>query len=224
LHDKIAEKNGKCNGIIIDTFDGKDAAFLPQSMFPVTVDYISHAHKDTHAKKPLPISAKLSKAVKENAQALRDGYFSGKKGETIFTDIVRLKNIMLDEQKSIRLSQDYQALATTHVDKLLFYHSDNLFVALSNAAIQLVDTLSLPVGEISIGAKVTDKIEIATIDSGDLSKTIEALHKNSIDVVVKQSDGTITIHDYIPSENANKESQVQDKESEESTQNQDEGR
>jgi len=97
LYEKIKNKAGKCNGIIIGSYDGSDCAFLPQSMFPVTLQYISHVHKDSNSKKPLPVDEDLFKEIKQNAQELRANFFTVRKGETIFTDIIRLKNLMLDE-------------------------------------------------------------------------------------------------------------------------------
>ena len=97
LRDKLIEENGKCNRIIITKYDGEDSVFLPQSMFPVTINYISHVHKDAKTRKPLPIKDKLHSEIKSKAQELKNNFLSGKKDELIFTEIVRLKNLMLDE-------------------------------------------------------------------------------------------------------------------------------
>jgi biotin operon repressor len=190
LRDKIMKIHGKCNGIVIDSYDGIDSAFLPQGMFPVIASYLSHTHKDEKTNRPLPIDKKLFMKIKNKAQTLRFNYIGGKRDELIYTDIYRLKALMLEEQKSIRLSQNYHELAVKHPSRLLIYPHDDKFIALSKAAEQLAEILSLPTEQISIGAKVTDVANIISVNSANISKTIEELRKNGIDLAVSNADGS----------------------------------
>ena len=47
IHDKQVKKYGRCLTIVLEEFDGKNAAFLLQNMFPVTEHYLDHMHTRT---------------------------------------------------------------------------------------------------------------------------------------------------------------------------------
>lgn len=44
IHDKQMAKYGKCLTIVLGEFDGKEAAFLLQNMFPIRDYYLDHIH------------------------------------------------------------------------------------------------------------------------------------------------------------------------------------
>lgn len=90
---KKVEKYGKCNTIVLGSFDNKKAAFLIQNMFPITEYYIDHIH--TKNGQPVPVTYKLQnrvkKCVNEVIALTKRGY------KTTFTDIKRLETLMLSE-------------------------------------------------------------------------------------------------------------------------------
>ena len=45
IHDKQVTKYGKCLTIVLGEFDGKEAAFLLQNMFPIRDYYLDHIHR-----------------------------------------------------------------------------------------------------------------------------------------------------------------------------------
>lgn len=93
IRDKQIEKYGKCNTIVIGSFDGKKAAFLLQNLFPITEQYLDHIH--TRNGNPVPVNYALAQEVKSNLQQLRQLIYRGKK--VVFPDVKRLERLMLDE-------------------------------------------------------------------------------------------------------------------------------
>ncbi len=94
--DKQIKKYGKSNGIYIDRFDGKDSVFLIQNMFPILPSYISHIH--TRNGIPVEMNEKTKAEVEKRA---KKALALHKKGiRSVFTDIGRLKEQMLDEYNS----------------------------------------------------------------------------------------------------------------------------
>lgn len=61
IHDKHVKKYGRCLTIVLGEFDGKNAAFLLQNMFPVTEHYLDHMH--TRNNNPVPIKHSLEKIM-----------------------------------------------------------------------------------------------------------------------------------------------------------------
>lgn len=53
IHDKQEQKYGRCLTIVLGKFDGKEAAFLLQNMFPVRDYYLDHIH--TRNNNPVPV-------------------------------------------------------------------------------------------------------------------------------------------------------------------------
>lgn len=105
IRDKQIEKYGKCNTIVIGSFDGKKAAFLLQNLFPITEQYLDHIH--TRNGNPVPVSYALAQEVKSNLQQLRQLIYRGKK--VVFPDVRRLEKLMIDElaaQNKIVLDND----------------------------------------------------------------------------------------------------------------------
>lgn len=102
LHDKQVEKYGKCITIVLGEFDGKDAAFLLQNMFPITEYYLDHIH--TRNNNPVPVKHSILREINTNIKRIRQLHARGRK--VVFPNISRLEKIMLDELKSNRTSQD----------------------------------------------------------------------------------------------------------------------
>ncbi len=93
IRDKNIKKYGKCTTIILGTYDGKDAAFLIQNMFPITEQYIDHVH--ARKGNPVPVKYALAKEIKKNLQQTRQMVYRGKK--LVFTDIKKIEERMLEE-------------------------------------------------------------------------------------------------------------------------------
>lgn len=93
IRDKQMKKYGKCNTIVIGTFDGREAVFLLQNMFPVTKQYLDHVH--TRNGNPIPVNYTLAQEVKRNLQQLRQLIYQGKR--VVFTDVKRLEKLMIEE-------------------------------------------------------------------------------------------------------------------------------
>ena len=79
--------------IVLGEFDGKEAAFLLQNMFPVRDYYLDHIH--TRNNNPVPVKHILHKEISTNMKRLRQLHARGKK--VVFPDIDRLEQLMLTE-------------------------------------------------------------------------------------------------------------------------------
>lgn len=100
IHDKQVQKYGRCLTIVLGEFDGQEAAFLLQNMFPIREYYLDHIH--TRNNNPVPVKHSIHREVSTNMKRLRQLHARGKK--VVFPDITRLEQIMLTElleQKSI---------------------------------------------------------------------------------------------------------------------------
>ena len=84
---------GWCLTIGLGEFDGREAAFLLQNMFPVREYYLNHIH--TRNNNPVPVKHSIHRAVSTNMKRLRQLHARGKK--VVFPDIARLEQIMLAE-------------------------------------------------------------------------------------------------------------------------------
>ncbi|PHU35984.1 type III toxin-antitoxin system CptIN family toxin [Pseudobutyrivibrio ruminis] len=93
IRESILAKGKPCKGIIMGEYDGKQAAFLIQNMFPVTEKYIDHIH--TRNGNPVPVKKELQKVIRKNVKSFLA--LNGKGIKVTFTDIDRLKKIMLSE-------------------------------------------------------------------------------------------------------------------------------
>ena len=93
IYDKQVKKYGHCLTIVLGEFDGKEAAFLLQNMFPVRDYYLDHIH--TRNNKPVPVKHSIHKEISTNMKRLRQLHARGKK--VVFPDINRLEQIMLAE-------------------------------------------------------------------------------------------------------------------------------
>lgn len=91
--DKQRAKYGKCLTIVIGEFDGRNAAFLLQNMFPVTEKYLDHIH--TRNGNPVPVKYTIAQEVRSNMQRLRQLINRGQK--VVFPDVKRLEKLMLSE-------------------------------------------------------------------------------------------------------------------------------
>ena len=78
---------------VLGEFDGKEAAFLLQNMFPVRDYYLDHIH--TRNNNPVPVKHILHKEISTNMKRLRQLHARGKK--VVFPDIDRLEQLMLTE-------------------------------------------------------------------------------------------------------------------------------
>ncbi len=92
IRNKILNSGKPCRGIILGEFDGQQAAFLIQNMFPITEEYIDHIH--TKNGNPIPVKKDLQKVIKKNVKSLLALNARGIK--VTFTDIDRLKELMMN--------------------------------------------------------------------------------------------------------------------------------
>lgn len=90
---KKINKYGKCNTIVLGSFDKKKAAFLIQNMFPITEKYLDHIH--TRNNRPVPVSHKIQNNIKTFVKEVRALTKRGHK--IVFPDIERLEKMMLSE-------------------------------------------------------------------------------------------------------------------------------
>ena len=94
IREKIISKGKVCRGIVLGKFDGHDAAFLIQNMFPVTERYIDHIH--TKNGNPVPVRHNLQIQINKNVKKL---LALNKKGiKVTFTDITRLQDLVMDKE------------------------------------------------------------------------------------------------------------------------------
>ena len=93
LHDKMAARYKECLTIIMGQFDGRQAAFLLQNMFPTIEPYLDHVH--TRNGNPVPISHSIQQNVKNKMKRLKLLLARGHK--LVFTDVGRLEKLMLAE-------------------------------------------------------------------------------------------------------------------------------
>ena len=97
IRSEMLRKGKKCKGIVLGKYDGKKAAFLIQNMFPVTLKYIDHVH--TRNGNPVPVNRKLQEMIRKNTKSLIA--ISGKGIKVTFTDIIRLRNRLIQNTSSI---------------------------------------------------------------------------------------------------------------------------
>ena len=116
IHDKQAEKYGRCLTIVLGEFDGKNAAFLLQNMFPVTEHYLDHIH--TRNNNPVPVKHSIHSEINTNMKRLRQLHKRGSK--VVFPDITRLEEIMLEE-----LKDSHPLHADTNLSTDPFYSEPN---------------------------------------------------------------------------------------------------
>lgn len=102
-NEKIA-KYGKCDSIVLGSFDGRRTAFLLQNMFPVTERYIHHIH--TRNNNPVPVNHKYQVQIDRNISKLK--LLSQQGYKVVFTDIIRLEKIMLQELSINQQGQEQQ--------------------------------------------------------------------------------------------------------------------
>jgi hypothetical protein len=68
IREKIISQGKPCRGIVLDEFDGQNAVFLIQNMFPVTEEYIDHIH--TRNGNPVPVKRDLQRQIRKNTKKL----------------------------------------------------------------------------------------------------------------------------------------------------------
>jgi hypothetical protein len=91
--DKDTVRFGRCDKILIARYGEKQSAFLFQNMFPVIAEYIDHIH--VIGGKAVPIEENVRREVEATfKECLR---LHGRGVKIIFTDINRLKELMLNE-------------------------------------------------------------------------------------------------------------------------------
>ena len=93
IHDKQIERYGKCLTIILGKYDGRDAAFLLQNMFPITEYYLNHIH--TRNGNPVPVSFSVHQKITVNMKIIKQLLMRGKK--IVFPDVLRLEKLMMKE-------------------------------------------------------------------------------------------------------------------------------
>ena len=93
IHDKQVQKYGQCLTIVLGEFADQSAAFLFQNMFPITSYYLDHIH--TKSGNPLPVKHSIQQTIQTKIKQIFQIHARGRK--IVFTDIDRLRNLMLDE-------------------------------------------------------------------------------------------------------------------------------
>ena len=62
IYDKQIEKYGNCLTVVMGEYDGKQAAFLLQNMFPITEKYLDHIH--TRNNNPVPVKYAIQTEIR----------------------------------------------------------------------------------------------------------------------------------------------------------------
>ena len=93
IRNKKIERYGSCCTIVLGDFAGRPCAFLVQNMFPLTERYIDHVH--TVENRPVALHPTLVGEIQANAKLALN--LSKRGSKIIFTDIPRLKALMLSE-------------------------------------------------------------------------------------------------------------------------------
>lgn len=104
IRDKQIEKRRECLSIVIGEYDGRQAAFLLQNMFPITEKYLDHIH--TRNGNPVPVKHSIAQEVRTNMQKLRQLIYRGK--QVVFPDVRRLEKLMLEELQEAKRSVEQQ--------------------------------------------------------------------------------------------------------------------
>lgn len=74
-------------------YDGKQAAFLLQNIFPITEKYLDHIH--TRNNNPVPVKYSIQTEISTKMKRILQLHERGKK--IVFPDISRLESLMLKE-------------------------------------------------------------------------------------------------------------------------------
>jgi len=98
IYDRQMEKYGNCLTIVIGEYDGKQAAFLLQNIFPITEKYLDHAH--TRNQNPVPVKHSIQIEVNTKMKRILQLHKRGKK--VVFPDISRLEKLMIEESASAK--------------------------------------------------------------------------------------------------------------------------
>ncbi len=114
IMDKQAARYGRCLTIVIGEYDGRQAAFLIQNMFPVTEKYLDHIH--TRNGNPVPVRHSIARQIRSNATRARQLVYNGK--NVVFPDIRRLENLMRAELQREALTTQIIAEAEREVAEL----------------------------------------------------------------------------------------------------------
>ena len=96
IYDKQIEKYGNCLTIVMGEYDGKQAAFLLQNMFPITEKYLDHIH--TRNNNPVPVKYSIQTEISTKMKRILQLHARGKK--IVFPNISKLEHLMLEEATS----------------------------------------------------------------------------------------------------------------------------
>ena len=96
IYNKQIEKYGNCLTIVMGEYDGKQAAFLLQNMFPITEKYLDHIH--TRNNNPVPVKYSIQTEISTKIKRILQLHARGKK--IVFPDISKLEHLMLEEATS----------------------------------------------------------------------------------------------------------------------------
>jgi hypothetical protein len=94
------DKYGNCLTIVMGEYDGKQAAFLLQNMFPITEKYLDHIH--TRNNNPVPVKHSIQTEISTKMKRILQLHARGKK--IVFPDISTLESLMLKEITSAERS------------------------------------------------------------------------------------------------------------------------
>ena len=96
IYEYKTNKFEKVDTIVFGKINGKERAFLIQNMFPIIEKYIQE--KYIQNKKDVEITYTLGKEIEEKANYILKLAQRGKK--VVFTDIVKIKEILLEDLKN----------------------------------------------------------------------------------------------------------------------------
>ena len=189
----------------IKKYEPKQTAWLLQNLFPVTKEYLSAVHIGTQTGKPLQIDRTFlvevqnaTKAILEEERkpiniANRENLFSDKRWEKLFVNTISLEKMLVQEQRDMKLSQEYQAVANKHPDKAILVETDKYTYALGDTAIKLAKAYEIEPKTIATGIDVNDRTPIVRIAPGeDYMKSAAAiLLKQGEKVACKKISGEV---------------------------------
>lgn len=97
--EKKIKKYGSCKGIMIKKIAGRDSVILIQNAFPTLEKYIQSRH--TIEGRKVEVSSSIKKEIIDNFRYLLSLKESG--NNLFFTDIDRIKEIMLEELELVNI-------------------------------------------------------------------------------------------------------------------------
>ena len=162
-------------------FEPMKSAWLLQNLFPVTKEYLNAEHIGKETGKPIQIDQAFLKEVQNATKAIleeerkpinianRENMFSDRRWEKLFVNTIKLEKMLVQEQKDMKLSQDYQAFADKHPNKAILIETDKNTYALGETAKKLAEAYKIEPKTINTGIDINDKTQIIRLPPGERS-------------------------------------------------------